>query len=175
MPHHRVSVRLCSTRAPSVSGDPDRAQVVAALVVGDDVIGAARDHDADAPPQAVLVVRAHLAVVRAHQRDRAARDHVADHAVAGAAGERDRLDVAVAHDEPVSAAAGHAGRRDHHVAGRRAGDRDPFERRVVAREAARPTAPPASITTRRVASDAAARSVTPAGTTSGNRSPIALV
>ena len=114
--------------------DPDRAEVVATLVLAHHVVGATRDHDADAPPQAVLVVGAHLARVRAHERYRAARDDVADHLVARPAGERDRLHVTVTHDEAVAARADHARGRDHHVAGRSAGNRDAIERGAVTHE-----------------------------------------
>ena len=61
--------------------EPDRAEVVTAFVVADHVVGAAADHDADSPPQAVLVVGAHLAAVRSHQRHGTGRDDVAGHSV----------------------------------------------------------------------------------------------
>ena len=51
-----------------------------------------------------------------------------------AARDPDRLHVTIAHRQPVGALTGDARRRDHHVAGSTARDRDPFEGRAVAAE-----------------------------------------
>ena len=130
----------CARRARrSVLDALDRAEVVAALVLGDDVAVAALHLDARTPPQAVLVVAAHSQPLAPMQPDLAARDHVAVDDVAAPADERDRLDVAVADGEPVAALPGDARGRDHHVAGRAARDRDALERRAVAARARPPT------------------------------------